>query len=114
MRAYSIPYLDNTNNPGHLYLECGAEPLGRHPGLGQLEGGELLAIIGRSGAGEDARARRHGVNPDLDNIQPIRGRLSRDSTNRRLSRRSRCHAWEVLKSPETVLRNSPQQCGARQ
>ena len=23
-------------------------------------------------------------------------------------------AWEVLKSPETVLRNSPQQCGARQ
>ena len=73
MRAYSIPYLDNTNNPGHLYLECGAEPLGGHPGLGQLEGGELLAIIGRSGAGEDARARRHGVNPDLDNIQPIRG-----------------------------------------
>ena len=59
------------NDPQALYLQCSAEPLGGNPGLSELKWGELLAVVSRRGAGEDAGARRHGVNPELGNIQPI-------------------------------------------
>ena len=50
---------------------------------------------------------------DVGWCQPIRGRHKKDSTNRRLGPSSHyCHACRVLKSPETVLRNSPQHSAA--
>ena len=73
-----MPHAHHTLDTGHTkhsapgHLRRGAQPLGGHPRPRQLEGREVLAVVGGGGGGVDAGAGRHGVHAD-PGLGPLHG-----------------------------------------